>query len=808
MRSGVMALKIVLASSATFAVLMLSSVSALAASAPTIVSQPGGGVGTWSAEVGYTTATIKAEINPNEAATTYRFEYGTTTSYGASAPEPGGQIGSGTEGVEVSQHLTNIQAGTTYHYRVIATNAEGTVNSPDETFVTFPPVGKEIAEVCPNDRFRVGLSANLPDCRAYELVSPVNKNGADVNAQDYNEFTSAESGERVQFATRTGLGETEGSGFGGYRQYIAARGIDGWQSHGITPTPARSAPLMVFVGATLAPLFSSELERALVVGYSLPGVAGAVPERENLYLEDVLTGQLVEPLTRFEGPEEAVPTYSVSAGYGGGSKDLSVVAFQSSFNLAPPASGRVTKVFALDKGLVYLVGLLPGNAVPPGGSVLATRFSNLSHAINISSVSGDGSRIFFFSPIRGRSRQLYMRRNESETVKVSESETATPVEAENVSFQGATPDGKKVLFTTETQLSPEDTGGPGVRLYMYTDSAHPESESNLTYIAQVTGGNTGEVVKGVSEDGSHIYFTDSSSGEGLYLWHNGTVLRVSNQSFDSHEEARVSRDGRRIAFMNRRAQTVDSSEIDTLVDGTYNSELYVYDENANKLTCVSCPPSGARPTSGIELTVGATNPSNPGFAVTEQPRFFSEDGKYAFFNTTESLLPQDTNGLTDAYEYDVETGKLSLLSPGTGDTGIWFVDASASGGDAFLATRQKLTGWDPDKLSDVYDARVEGGFAEPPAPSVPCQGDECQGTPSAAPNFDTASGFNGLGNAALRSPATVTTKKLTHAQQLLVALKHCRAKRPRRVQRKCERTVRRRYATKSSAKRVSRRAGR
>ncbi len=76
--------------------------------------------------------------------------------------------------------------------------------------------------------------------------------------------------------------------------------------------------------------------------------------------------------------------------------------------------------------------------------------------------------------------------------------------------------------------------------------------------------------------------------------------------------------------------------------------------------------------------------------------------------------------------------------------GLWKL--VADGRNAFLVTRQKLTGWDPDKLVDVYDVRVDGGLPEPPVVGVPCVGDACQGTPSAAPSFNAASGFSGLGN--------------------------------------------------------------
>jgi tripartite motif-containing protein 71 len=81
-------------------------------------------------------ATLNATVNPNGLETTYRFEYGTTTAYGTSIPVPDEAIGSGTSGVKVSKSISGLQPSTTYHYRVAATNAEGTTYGKDATFTT------------------------------------------------------------------------------------------------------------------------------------------------------------------------------------------------------------------------------------------------------------------------------------------------------------------------------------------------------------------------------------------------------------------------------------------------------------------------------------------------------------------------------------------------------------------------------------------------------------------------------------------------------------------------------------------------
>ncbi len=83
-------------------------------------------------------ALVSAVVNPNEASTTYHFVYGSTASYGSSAPVSELELGSGGEGLTVLLTLTGLQPGTTYHYAVVATNAGGSTYGPDQTFTTAP----------------------------------------------------------------------------------------------------------------------------------------------------------------------------------------------------------------------------------------------------------------------------------------------------------------------------------------------------------------------------------------------------------------------------------------------------------------------------------------------------------------------------------------------------------------------------------------------------------------------------------------------------------------------------------------------
>jgi hypothetical protein len=83
-----------------------------------------------------TTATLTGTVDPNGSETTYRFEYGTTTAYGLQTADRDAGEGDGNVAVEVP--VQNLSPGTTYHYRLIATNANGTTNGADRTFRTDP----------------------------------------------------------------------------------------------------------------------------------------------------------------------------------------------------------------------------------------------------------------------------------------------------------------------------------------------------------------------------------------------------------------------------------------------------------------------------------------------------------------------------------------------------------------------------------------------------------------------------------------------------------------------------------------------
>jgi hypothetical protein len=217
--------------------------------------------------------------------------------------------------------------------------------------------------------------------------------------------------------------------------------------------------------------------------------------------------------------------------------------------------------------------------------------------------------------------------------------------------------------------------------------------------------------------------------------------------------------------------------------------------------------------------------------VSYQPRFLSDSGRL-FFDSPGALVPVDTNGLEDVYEFEPEGvggcssgtasgsrvyvsgvaghavgGCVGLVSSGSSGAESSFLDASENGDDAFFVTTSKLVGEDFDKGYDVYDAHVCSSSVPCVTPSEPLpacsSGDACKPALSPQPEIFGAppsATFVGSGNvvAAPLGPV-VKPRSLTNAKKLARALKACRKKKRKR-RGVCERKARREFPVRHSAK--------
>lgn len=570
------------------------------------------------------------------------------------------------------------------------------------------------ADTCPNATFRTGPSAHLPDCRAYEQVSPVDKNGTDVPDIGGNEV--APSGDRVTFSTQNAFGDTQQSGF--VTHYRSSRTSEGWSTQNISPPiPNESIFLTNNLMSSKLLALSADLSGAIFGTLpDPPTLPGTQPDAQNIYRELSAPGgpfDLVNP--PWPNPGHSFGSVQLD----GAAADLSHIVLEVSSDEpltpdTPPLENGETEMYDWSDGAMHLVGVLPGGTAAPHGAGLLGPRRN--------AMSSDGARIFFMS-----AESLYVRENNTSTTLIGAGR-----------FWGATPDGTHAFYINGAGLHEYDV-----------------DTGQTTDIGPASG------VAGFSNDGRFVYFgvdTDFTTGN-LYAWHDGTVTPIAanidnaNWSDDMMTKARfseVSPNGRYLVF--RTTQPLMS------YDNAGHQEIFRYDAAGSSLECISCDPTGAAATGDAALISApvAFSPHLPDPSAYQQRHVF-DDGR-VFFDSPDALTRGDTNAETDAYEW--EDGQARLISSGQASTLSTFIDTSPSDDDVFFLTRQSLVGADTDSNIDLYDARVGGGLAsqQPVAQAQPCTQETCRPSPAPALSEVTpgSSSFSGPGN---ESPVHKKCKK-------------------------------------------------
>lgn len=649
-------------------------------------------------------AVLEATIDPSFRATTYRFDYGASTAYGQSLPAaPGGALGA--DGIEhaVTVDLSGLEPSTRYHYRVVATNAVGTTTSVDRTFTTAATHSALV----------------LPNGRAWEQATPVDKNDSEVQNRD-----------------STGLGPPVGiaSPAGDAIAYVVAGSYPGadantrlsvfkstrlsstWETLGLNPP--RDPPTFFATQDVLR--VSEDLTHALV--FSTRALApGAQAGAANVYVEDTVakTYQLVATLA---DPNEVEGEYLVR----GASRDFGHLLLQSDQQLTPGATAGVAHLYewSATDGLRQ-ADVLPDGTSGPGvvrGDIPYMRYP----------MSRDGSRVLF-KPTPANA--LYLRIDATTTIPLSVSQRAgdpdTPLRIGDFQLSR---DGSTVVFSSECTSSAADCP-------LLTDDSRPDRADYYRY--DVASGRLTNLTAGIhagspsdpqvpsgqgqvyalSDDGSTVYFGLRGNVDGLastpdrlYVLRDGEVHRIDDALAPGVLQA--SPDGRYVLFTTSRRLTDD--------DNGGFAQVYRYDADARRWLCVSCRPNGTRSQASAQ-----PNSMLGGFGTTDRVRNVLDNGR-VFFESHDALVPEDGNGKQDIYQW--EDGRTSLISSGQSTTNNFFGDASLTGDDVYFSTRERLVGQDTDGYVDMYDARVGGGLdgqggAGPPV--APCVADACQGAPSA-----------------------------------------------------------------------------
>lgn len=672
-------------------------------------------------------ALLEASINPGGLATTYHFEYGATDSYGSTTPVTSPSVGG--KPVRTSTSITGLSPEATYHYRLIATNPLGTTTSGDRTFTTQPAASPPGS--CNNEALRgENSSERLPDCRAYEKVSPAEKSDQGI---DHAPTGSSLSGGTISYSGLGALGGSEATGITN-TQVVGTRSDEGWIVHPLflpTPPPAESGQLPT------AEKISDDATEVAILGSS-PSLGSSQAGVANLYLRNGLTGAA----RAVTNGAPANLTGAWSPQFGGASSDFNHLTFTAFGTLTPDAPGTVDNVYRWDDGHLQLASILPSGLPSEEGAVVAPDASEPSRR----AMSSDGSRLFFTAGPLVESgtfpAPIYLREGNL-TTQISASQRTPSLGEEGGIFWTATPDGSKAFFTSADQLTDDsDALAPQSDLYRYDVGT-----GKLTDLTPAPGGaGVAGVVEDASGDGSYLYFVATAQldgshgtlgGNNLYLWQEGHPVRfIATLGLAPYEAqlwaAKTRIQSGRVMTPDGRHLVFASAEPLTDYPNRGFAEVYSYDADSAKLACISCNPSGA-PAEGDSLLAQNGHAGD----APQSRRVVVAAGTRIFFDSSDALVAGDSNGVQDVYEWEAEGagscrsarqngGCIYLVSTGTSPDPSWFADASADGSDVFFTTTARLTTGDEDSLSDLYDARIDGGF--PAAPQVqPCDGEACRG---------------------------------------------------------------------------------
>lgn len=576
-------------------------------------------------------------------------------------------------------------------------------------------------------------AAKLPDGRVYERVSSMAAYGSEVYQPQVEDglqgdsqgtptrfpFQSSADGDRVAYVGGPTTGGSELAGAGRGNEYLGSRlAGGGWTQTNISPAG---------VVLDLFQEFSSDLsvgflDSAEPLSSLAPGF-GETPSgyRGNYDIPyETSTSQVGEytPLLTTKPPYRSMESfetapypafysfeYSRSVAIAGASSDLHHLLFLANDALTGASEGRPaaeggaggsfetkSNLYEWVDGQLRLVNVLPDGTTHVNATFGSGLTGGGGGATNYKAshvISSDGSRIFWTDLATGH---IYVRENGTTTVEVSAAGK----------YQTAASDGSVVFYANGD-------------LYEY--------ELEGAHTTDLTPGVPVEKVVGASEDGKYVYYL--TTGGELKLWHSGVTTTIASTPVANAE---VTPDGHSVVYEDH----FESA----------SSQVHVYDAENGQLYCASCHGGG---TQGFLVTTNA--------GYFSLPRWMSSDGGRVFFDSGEALVPQDTNGKLDVYEWErpgmgecgEAGGCVYLLSEATSTQGSYFAEASESGGDVFIVTRAKLVEADEDELFDLYDVRVNG---EVPVVAPACTGTGCQGIPGAPPIFATPSSvtFEGVGN--------------------------------------------------------------
>lgn len=617
---------------------------------------------------------------------------------------------------------------------------------------------------CPNAEFRVGPSAKLPDCRAYELVTPSKMGGMMPRADTFGAGVALggsyappiplvdDSGESVLMQLAGSLPGEEG--VGANELWQASRDeTAGWTTTAYSPTYSQSR-FPNPIGVTSDHRFSF---------WTMGSPGTLVPDGS------ASANYLRKPDGSFELIGQG------SLGQDPGAAGLYVtqggerLIFSTSRQLepqAPPSGSSATAIYRRTPGVAQaeVVSLLPGDVTPSQGatflgtsidaSIVAFRISNQIYVrirdertvavgpagATYAGISNDGSRVFYLA---GGDLHAY-------DVASEQAEQLTDVG--NTRVIHIAPDGSRAYFSSTSQIGGQGAAGQP-NLYLWEEGA-----SSIRYIATLAQ-------------------SDLTRTPGLGNWTSEAALgRVGLQA------SRTTADGAVLVF--------ESVAKLTAADNAGHVAIYRYDAESEELACVSCRPDGSASQGDATLRQNATDL----FYSRIDVRNLTADGSTVVFESRDRVVPGDVSDARDIYRWrdDGEGGNVALISSGQSPANTpapilvppTFADTNILWG--ITPDGSDIVFWTGDALVPagrfgstraLYTARVNGGLAvQHETSEEECSGDECQGAPSAPPaDPEPGSGdYQGPGNPSAGEPSPPPSRCVRLRQQADRAAKRAR----------------------------------
>jgi hypothetical protein len=639
-------------------------------------------IGVSTSELTGSSGLLKGRVNPEGMLAHYHFQYGPCDSvavcpqapYTESSPE--GTIPAGNSTVEVSQHVEGLSPGTTYHYQIVVEDTNGVATpSPEGTFV-YEPSSPECH----------GQSSVLPDCRAYEMVTPPVKNAALIaNGAFMTPPAVAENGSRVLM-----------SSIQCFNSAPSCLGVR--ESEGQVYSFERTAPGWVTIPLAPASPYSTQLGYDADTDMVLYALAAPAPGLEEFYAREP-DGSLdpIGPL----GEHPGIAVGDVLRENVDMTADFSRVVYEAGLWPSLELGRKVGKNIFEYSGRKDTAPVLVDVTGPVGStSLLGSCGAKIGRD---GGLSFDGRTVYVTvnacsTGVTVPADEVFARiegAHGMETVLVSgpgpESVCDVACRAQptgGAKFEGASEDGSRAVFTSTQQLtdsasedkrsgddaaeggcSNTSVSASGCNLYEFECPDHCESLSARRLIDLSAGDSSGvgpqvQGVMAISPNGSDAYYvahgvlSDTPNQDGQLPVVGANNLYVSSD--EGHTEfiatlaptdalqwdnlgervANVSPDGRFLVFTSHRGLTRDAT------GGEGPAQVYRYDLQDKELTRVSIgeqgfDDNGNAAIAGARIVEAFLGVSTDGPHRSDPS--MSDDGQHVFFQSPTGLTSTALN---------------------------------------------------------------------------------------------------------------------------------------------------------------------